>query len=272
MYYFIFAFVLISNCLGKPTLVKIGIEPPATLEDGLKNVAKSSMQVVQSTSDVVDYLRRISTDAASNVASSASRIAVDYANGFTDVNLNLDLDFKGIDLEAAVNQTEDSKIAMIKSIFDAKRQFIKALESTILNASVVNLDAAFEAAQNGVTVSKTTISDLAERLTVENAQKAIEDAQEAINDAIKNSRDVIESNRKILIETLTTAQKQIHEAAVNFNSEQAFQNGQKNLAEAVNISIQGAESLAKNLGVFKSLDNIVRSIAVPISEYANSDE
>ena len=103
----------------------------------------------------------------------SSRIAVDYANGLTDVDLNLDLDFKGIDLEAAVNQTEDSKIAMIKSIFDAKRQFIKALESTIFNASVVNLDAAFEAAQNGVTVSKTTISDLAERLTIENAQKAI---------------------------------------------------------------------------------------------------
>ena len=42
--------------------------------------------------------------------------------------------------------------------------------------------------------------------------------------------------------------------------------GQENLAKAVSVTLQGAETLAKNLGVFESLNKIIRSLAEPLTK------
>ena len=81
------------------------------------------------------------------------RIGADYANG--------------LEIEAAVNRTEEAikanKIAMIESVFDVKRQALRALSSikqqytammsAFFNASIENLNTALTAAQNGMTGS-----------------------------------------------------------------------------------------------------------------------
>ena len=119
------------------------------------------------------------------------RIGVDYANG--------------LEIEAAVNKTEEvikaNKVAMIESIFDVKRQALRALSSikqqytaalnAFINASINNLNQALVATQNGITLSKTFVADLASQVTIDNIQGSITDAQDSINDVIsKYSTDV----------------------------------------------------------------------------------
>ena len=112
------------------------------------------------------------------------RIGVDYANG--------------LEIEAAVNKTEEvikaNKVAMIESIFDVKRQALRALSSikqqytaalnAFINASINNLNQALVATQNGITLSKTLVADLASQVTIDNISEGITDAQDSINDVI----------------------------------------------------------------------------------------
>ena len=75
---------------------------------------------------------------------------------------------------------------------------------------------------------------------------------------------MIESTGKSLLKSLVDAKQQLHVAAKDFDSEDAFRQGQENLAKAVIVTLEGAETLAKNLGVFESLNNIIRSLAEPL--------
>ena len=83
---------------------------------------------------------------------------------------------------------------MIESIFDVKRQALRALSSikqqytaalnAFINASINNLNQALVATQNGITLSKTLVADLASQVTIDNISEGITDAQESINDVI----------------------------------------------------------------------------------------
>ena len=95
--------------------------------------------------------------------------------------VDLDLD---IDLQTAVDQAEESKIAMIKTIYDAKRKAIKTLNNAFYNASIVNLDVALATAQEGISASQKVITDLTKKITLKNAQQAASATQVAIVEAI----------------------------------------------------------------------------------------
>lgn len=83
---------------------------------------------------------------------------------------------------------------MIESIFDVKRQALRALSSikqqytaalnAFINASINNLNQALVATQNGITLSKTLVADLASQVTIDNISEGITDAQDSINDVI----------------------------------------------------------------------------------------
>ena len=83
---------------------------------------------------------------------------------------------------------------------------------------------------------------------------------------LETSREMIESTGKSLLKSLVDAKQQLHVAAKDFDSEDAFRQGQENLAKAVNIAFQGTETLAKNLGVFESLNKIIHSLAEPLEK------
>ena len=154
----------------------------------------------------------------------------------------------------AFNQTEESKIALIKSFFNAKRQALKSIEAAFFNTSIINLDEALISAKDGVQKSKDIIDDITEKLTLENAQ-------DTLTKIVEDSRSFIEHTGNTIMDTLTKARQHLMEAAKNFNSEIAFQNGQLKFAQAINVTFEGAESLAKELGIFQRLDNMVQSIA-----------
>ena len=77
---------------------------------------------------------------------------------------------------------------------------------------------------------------------------------------------MIETTGRSLLKSLVDAKLQLHGAAKDFDSEDTFRQGQENLAKAVSVTLQGAETLAKNLGVFESLNKIIRSLAEPLTK------
>ena len=101
----ILTLISIVSVSGAPTL---NDKIPESLEDALKSVAIDTGKVIESTSEVIDFIAKLSVEAASE----AGRIAAEAAE-YAIPKVDLDLD---IDLNAAVDQAENSKIAMIKSI------------------------------------------------------------------------------------------------------------------------------------------------------------
>merc|ERR1711981_391541 len=249
--------ILLSMVSGAPTLSD---KIPESFEDALKSVAIDTGKVIQSTSDVIDFIAKKSAEAVSEAGRIATE-AAEYALPKVDLDLLSD-----IDLIAAVNQTEEYKIDMIKSIYDAKRKAINTLNNAFYNASIVNLDVALTTAQEGIFVSQKVITDLTKKISLKNAQEAASATQVAIVEAIETSREMIESTGKSLLKSLVDAKQQLHVAAKGFDSEEAFRQGQENLAKAVNIAFQGTETLAKNLGVFESLNKIIHSLAEPLEK------
>merc|ERR1711981_418120 len=249
--------ILLSMVSGAPTLSD---KIPESFEDALKSVAIDTGKVIQSTSDVIDFIAKKSAEAVSEAGRIATE-AAEYALPKVDLDLLSD-----IDLIAAVNQTEEYKIDMIKSIYDAKRKAINTLNNAFYNASIVNLDVALTTAQEGISVSQKVITDLTKKISLKNAQEAASATQVAIVEAIETSREMIESTGKSLLKSLVDAKQQLHVAAKGFDSEEAFRQGQENLAKAVNIAFQGTETLAKNLGVFESLNKIIHSLAEPLEK------
>jgi len=164
---------------------------------------------------------------------------------------------------------------MIESIFDVKRQALRALSSikqqytaalnAFINASINNLNQALVATQNGITLSKTLVADLASQVTIDNISEGITDAQDSINDVINDSLDNLNSTGNILLESLINTKMQIAEAAENFDSQDLVHNANLNLGLAVNATFQGVESVVEDLGVFDSLDTIIHSVGnVPL--------
>merc|ERR1711981_866023 len=183
--------ILLSMVSGAPTLSD---KIPESFEDALKSVAIDTGKVIQSTSDVIDFIAKKSAEAVSE----AGRIATEAA-------------------EYALPTVE-------------------------------------------------VITDLTKKISLKNAQEAASATQVAIVEAIETSREMIESTGKSLLKSLVDAKQQLHVAAKDFDSEDAFRQGQENLAKAVNIAFQGTETLAKNLGVFESLNKIIHSLAEPLEK------
>ena len=167
--------ILLSMVSGAPTLSD---KIPESFEDALKSVAIDTGKVIQSTSDVIDFIAKKSAEAVSEAGRIATE-AAEYALPKVDLDLLSD-----IDLIAAVNQTEEYKIDMIKSIYDAKRKAINTLNNAFYNASIVNLDVALTTAQEGISVSQKVITDLTKKISLKNAQEAASATQVAIVEAI----------------------------------------------------------------------------------------
>ena len=171
--------ILLSMVSGAPTLSD---KIPESFEDALKSVAIDTGKVIQSTSDVIDFIAKKSAEAVSEAGRIATE-AAEYALPKVDLDLLSD-----IDLIAAVNQTEEYKIDMIKSIYDAKRKAINTLNNAFVcvnnNCSIVNLDVALTTAQEGISVSQKVITDLTKKISLKNAQEAASATQVAIVEAI----------------------------------------------------------------------------------------
>jgi len=179
--------ILLSMVSGAPTLSD---KIPESFEDALKSVAIDTGKVIQSTSDVIDFIAKKSAEAVSEAGRIATE-AAEYALPKVDLDLLSDIDLgrvkiyiNGVDLIAAVNQTEEYKIDMIKSIYDAKRKVINTLNNAFYNASIVNLDVALTTAQEGISVSQKVITDLTKKISLKNAQEAASATQVAIVEAI----------------------------------------------------------------------------------------
>ena len=183
--------ILLSMVSGAPTLSD---KIPESFEDALKSIAIDTGKVIQSTSDVIDFIAKKSAEAVSEAGRIATE-AAEYALPKVDLDLLSDIDLgrvkiyiNGVDLIAAVNQTEEYKIDMIKSIYDAKRKAINTLNNAFVcvnnNCSIVNLDVALTTAQEGISVSQKVITDLTKKISLKNAQEAASATQVAIVEAI----------------------------------------------------------------------------------------
>jgi len=207
-----------------------------------------------------------------------------------------------IDIEAAVNATEDTikneKVAMIEQIFDLKRQALRALESfkqqyaaslnAFVNASVTNVLHAVSSAQTGIVLSKTAVFNLTNAMTLENIQAVLADAQEnaeevvanaqeavinatqQIGDALEDSAQLIQDTGNDVLASIVDIKQDLHDAAEEFDSHQAFHNGTVNLGVAINASIHGFQESVDNFGVFDALDDMVQTVVGGVPEKINS--
>merc|ERR1712029_1334350 len=208
----------------------------------------------------------------------------------------------GIDLEAAVNATEETikseKVAMIEQVFDLKRQALRALESIkqqyaasmngFINASVTNVLHAVTSAQAGIVMSKSAVFNLTNAMTLENIQAALVDAQQSAEEAVANAQEAvanatqqigqaIEDSAQLVQDTgndvlasIVEIKQDLHDAAEEFDSQQAFHNGTVNLGVVINASIHGLQESVDNFGVFDALDDMVQTVVGGVPEKINS--
>jgi hypothetical protein len=248
----------ISMAFAKPTLQGhyVGHRHGTTFGDVLTDVADDMTRVVKSTAGVVTFVG----ETTANAGVEAGKTAFEYVNA--------------IEVEAHLNATEDAvkanKVAMIESIFDVKRNALRAVIDfqkqysaamvAFLNMSIENVNAALVAAQQGISVSKEAVANIAAEVTIENAQAAVGNAQAAANAAIETSVTLIETTGEALVESLVKTKEVLHEAASNFNSQDLLHSGEVNLGLAINASFSGATSVADQFGVFDTIDHIVHSM------------
>merc|ERR1712111_336421 len=62
----------------------------------------------------------------------------------------------------------------------------------------------------------------------------------------------------------------LHDAAEEFDSQQAFHNGTVNLGVVINASIHGLQESVDNFGVFDALDDMVQTVVGGVPEKINS--
>ncbi len=264
---------------------------PDTFSEVIDHVSKDLTRVAESKAALVNLIAKTAVNAAADVGVSMGASAVGVGN---TVVRTVSAD----NIEAAINSTEDaikdSKVAMIESVFDAKRQLIRGLqgiptqingllETTInsnmsitivnfLNETIANLNNAIETTQASIGVSKAIVADMVAQVTIENAHNAaqttIDNAQNgidniltAVNDVIVSTGNAVQSTGQAMLETLVSTKEELAEALSAFDSQATIHEGKVNLAMTLNASLQGAENYAEQAGVFDAIDGVVHGIA-----------
>ena len=187
---------------------------------------------------------------------------------------------------------------MIEQMFDLKRQALRALESIkqqyaaslngFINASVTNVLHAVTSAQAGIVMSKSAVFNMTNAMTLENIQAALVDAQQSAEEAVANAQEAvanatqqigqaIEDSAQLVQDTgndvlasIVEIKQDLHDAAEEFDSQQAFHNGTVNLGVVINASIHGLQESVDNFGVFDALDDMVQTVVGGVPEKINS--
>merc|ERR1712029_1255939 len=105
---------------------------------------------------------------------------------------------------------------------------------------------------------------------VANAQEAVANATQQIGQAIEDSAQLVQDTGNDVLASIVEIKQDLHDAAEEFDSQQAFHGGTVNLGVVINASIHGLQESVDNFGVFDALDDMVQTVVGGVPEKINS--
>lgn len=111
-----------------------------------------------------------------------------------------------------------------------------------------------ETTADGIVVTKSAVSDLAQNMTLENTIMAVSDAFNA-------SVALIEDTVSGLVDSIVQAKETLHESGMNFDSKVVLKGTKETMGQALNVSVENAEILADKLGFFAAIDAVVKGLS-----------
>merc|ERR1712029_757224 len=105
---------------------------------------------------------------------------------------------------------------------------------------------------------------------VANAQEAVANATQQIGQAIEDSAQLVQDTGNDVLASIVEIKQDLHDAAEEFDSQQAFHNGTVNLGVVINMGIHGLQESVDNFGVFDALDDMVQTVVGGVPEKINS--
>merc|ERR1712111_312365 len=99
---------------------------------------------------------------------------------------------------------------------------------------------------------------------------AVANATQQIGQAIEDSAQLVQDTGNDVLASIVEIKQDLHDAAEEFDSQQAFHNGTVNLGVVINASIHGLQESVDNFGVFDALDDMVQTVVGGVPEKINS--
>merc|ERR1712113_765093 len=85
-----------------------------------------------------------------------------------------------------------------------------------------------------------------------------------------DSAQLVQDTGNDVLASIVEIKQDLHDAAEEFDSQQAFHNGTVNLGVVINASIHGLQESVDNFGVFDALDDMVQTVVGGVPEKINS--
>jgi len=256
---FLFPLLLIGIAVARPQEGAVN-EDFETLTDGVEQLGKDISKVVNSKTGALVFIGgnafNYTVDAAGTVSSGLGQAGT-FINGIT---------LEG--LENGTISAEDAikikKIAMIQSLFNAKRQVITTLHAMgtgihegfgQFSDSLANLYS-LSLGQINLAVNTTSIftfQTIPTTFAWDNIINSLGGTWNATSTSVVNTADS-------LIGTLLSVKEQMHNTLENFDSQESLSHHTNTIADKVNATMIGISGFGAQLGVFDAFDNIMGGV------------
>ena len=201
----------------------------------------------------------------------------------SEIGLNMTLDtadkimdsLENIDPVEALYNVEEMMVAknhaLIESLFNAKKQFMETL-SEVYHGTIEN----FYHTQQYLVNTKTAIAEISVQ---DIAQDTIDDVTDAVSDVHSSAQDLlyttynyttstiqdigesIQDTGEAMIYAMLMAKEGLHNVTEDgVDSQQGIRYGAASIGQAMDDSLNGAQSYLADLGVFQAIDNTVRGL------------
>ena len=283
MFKLVFLLALAPLTLAAPTTLTEVRELVEAAASDVSSLAVAKAAAVGFAGGVAVNGVSMQAETAFKAAVDSSNTAIDFAADAGDAAVKYVSELDPIEV---INKTEvailEKNAAVIGNVFEAKRQAVEVLKSltgqhaaaisAFVNGTVEGLNSALETTQEGISLSKQTVANLAAELTVENAQHGINTAQTAVSDGIASAQfvisdafnatlQVVEQTGSALINSIIEAKQHLQNSAENFDSKETLNATKVGIGKVVVGSVEEAGKYVEAAGVFSAIDNLVHSLA-----------